>query len=1700
MNVDLRIDGVAQNTGGEGIDTLSGIEYLAGSNFGDTLRGNDDFNLITDTAATGPAGQTDSIFGYGGNDTIQVTRAAAALATNINMDGGDGDDFIELRGGTLSAGLAVNLDGLVAASNGASLTYMALGTTSTDRNLDVVTVDGGAGNDRIVLSGVASATINAGSGNDTVSISMRGASSVNYQITLGAGADILQLGGTTSDVTTTARTSRVTDFDRGDAGDKFEMSTYLNNGLTGYTANSNAFASGHLRLTQSGSDLLVQVDRDAGGATNGFVTIFAISNGYTGGFTAFNFDGFIGNLTLTGIGALDETITGATGNDTLSGGDGNDLLIGLAGTDTLNGGNGEDVLRGGTGNDALNGGAGNDTADYAGPRAGYSFTYTTDPATGRATSFSSVTDTNAGNGDEGADTLTSIEKLTFSDQTIDLGQPVQLFDGSNNLVGTFGTIQAAVNASSNGYRISVAAGTFNENVTVDKDVTIEGPNAGIAGTGARGAEAVVNGLFSITADGVTLDGLTITGAPLFGQDITGVWVNNDGVTLTNLILDGPNNGYGIQTTYGTTTTGLVLSNSLVTQWGTGGYFNPTTTFTASGNTFDGNGNALLGDDFGTGSMISGNIFSNSAGSHVGIGSFDSIEDVRVYFGANTFNGSNRAVSIFAYGGQVLTGTNEANGIFASEFVPGSGTDSTFNGLGGNDYLYGGSGNDTLNGGTGIDTAAYDGVGSINQVGTGWTVNDGSGTDTLDRIEIVDDVASGVTRLVGNGGYATIQAAINASNDGDVIRIASGTWNETLTVDKDVTIEGLNHGIPGTGARGTETVITGGINITASGVTIDGVKLTGTIDGLGAPWPSGIFVAGNNFSLVNSVMAGAGTPTNGSGDNSAIITQSVSGLNVGNNLINGYVIGAYVTAGSTGSIHDNRFQGDGGPHTGMSNGVNSETSTVAISGNTFDGLYSGVLNLFPNGPDSIDLDTYVIGNTFTNNALARPIQIYPTDLSHNFIGTDHNEAFNGDWGVTGPLSFDGQGGDDRAYGSAQGDNLRGGAGDDQINGNAGNDILAGDANNDVVNGGDDNDTLDGGSGNDILNGDNGNDSLHGGTGNDQLNGGSGTDTAVYDGPRGDYSFTVTTNSAGRVIAFTQVGDNVFGNGNEGFDSLNSVEVLQFSNLTLDTSKNVQLFDFNNALVGTFDTIQAAIDSAQDNYTIRVAAGVYHENLDIDVGVRILGARGNTSITSLSRDAANGVGETTIIGNAHVTATDNVTLNGLRFVNDGSIGHGPSNAPLSFTTAAGHQVINSIFWSTIAGGANGVDDRAIFVSPNASGSIDITANLISGTSHGLFGTASWGRGIWSDGGGATLTVTGNTIEWTRSGINLDMSGSSFASVDNNLFQHVGTGVSVGVSDDNVSLTNNDFTDVGDDFNFRNLTDDVNFDAEVAVDLLTPVVSPNDLVVVLGGSGNDHITGTSGADLIDGNNSPTNPGALDTDVLNGAGGNDLLFGRGGNDTLTGGTGDDTMDGGAGIDTAVLPAGATVVSNGTGWTANTADTGIVVNGRHRHAHQHRDRPDRRRAHIAGRIGGLRHHPGGGRRLRRRRHDPRRGRHLCRAGRGQRPKQPHHRCRDRRAGDDPGPGRRSRDRSLDQRPRDPRGLHRDWQHQRDPEPHRHRRRGRRQHGRRGRRRGPGQFLRRVLPQQLGRPDRGRRRPCPRPAGRRPDQRRPARSRRRRRQ
>ncbi|MGZ8407011.1 MAG: calcium-binding protein, partial [Caulobacteraceae bacterium] len=164
---------------------------------------------------------------------------------------------------------------------------------------------------------------------------------------------------------------------------------------------------------------------------------------------------------------------------------------------------------------------------------------------------------------------------------------------------------------------------------------------------------------------------------------------------------------------------------------------------------------------------------------------------------------------------------------------------------------------------------------------------------------------------------------------------------------------------------------------------------------------------------------------------------------------------------------------------------------------------------------------------------------------------------------------------------------------------------------------------------------------------------------------------------------------------------------------------------------------------------------------------------------------------------------------------------------------------------------------------------------------------------------------TFQFCRTGLNLDMASDSTATIENNTYITNGTAHSVGYTNDGLTFTDNNFNNVGDEFNFRNITDDLVFDAEVALAGLTVTGTANDVVVVLGGEGNDWIAGSSRADYLDDNAAGASfesSTASDNDTLLGRGGNDLLIAENGDDFLDGGAGADSMIGGAGNDTYVL------------------------------------------------------------------------------------------------------------------------------------------------------------------------------------------------------
>ena len=894
VNVDLRIQGVAQNTGGAGTDTLSGIEYLTGSGFGDTLRGNDGFNLLIDSTVSGPAGQTDSLFGYGGNDTISVTRAAAAVATNVNMDGGDGDDLIQLIAGTVTFTLAANGTSADADGLSSGVSYAAPGRAGT-RNLDTVTVSGGAGNDRVVLTGVATATVDLGTGNDVLSISTLGGVGVNaHDITTGAGQDVIQLAGVGAATTTTARNNVVRDFTVGNLGDRFELRTatgasfaatsWVNTtNFTGLTSTAqDMFDTGYFRLLQSGTDMLLQVDRDGTGAANGFVTIAILSGTYTGGFTAFNFDGMIGSLNLQGQGALDETLTGASKADNLAGNDGNDLLIGLAGNDTLDGGNGDDVLRGGTGDDILIGGAGTDTASYSDAASGVTVNL----------GLSGPQATGAGN-----DSLTGIENLTgsaFNDtltgdagaNVIDGGAGNDAIDGgagADKMIGGLGDDSYVVDDAGDlvveaaGEGVDSVASSISYTLTADvENLTLTGTAANGTGndlanviTGNASDNALSGGAGNDTLNGLAgndmLDGGTgadtMTGGlgddsyvvddagdqvvELAGEGTDTVRSSIDytlGANVENLVLTGAAaNGTGNE--LDNSITGNELANAL-----SGGAGNDTLTGLAGDDNLDGG----TGADTMTGGLGNDAYVIDNAGDIVIELAGEGIDAVQSSISYTlTANVENLTLTGAAANGTGNELANVITGNASDNLLSGNAGDDTLYGLAGNDTLDGGAGADKMVGGTGDDTYYVD------QAGDQVIEDNGEGNDTV-RSAISYVLGANVENLIlagsatngtGNGLDNTITGneLANTLNGGagndtlygmagnDVIdggtgadKMVGGTGNDTYYVDHagDQVIEAVG--------EGTDTVYAS-LNYTLSdnveNLFLTGSAVSGTGNGL-----------------------------------------------------------------------------------------------------------------------------------------------------------------------------------------------------------------------------------------------------------------------------------------------------------------------------------------------------------------------------------------------------------------------------------------------------------------------------------------------------------------------------------------------------------------------------------------------------------------------------------------------------------------------------------------------------------------------------------------------------------------------------------------------------------------------------------------------------------------------------------------------------
>ncbi|MCP9931512.1 hypothetical protein KBY82_12035 [Cyanobium sp. AMD-g] len=172
--------------------------------------------------------------------------------------------------------------------------------------------------------------------------------------------------------------------------------------------------------------------------------------------------------------------------------------------------------------------------------------------------------------------------------------------------------------------------------------------------------------------------------------------------------------------------------------------------------------------------------------------------------------------------------------------------------------------------------------------------------TLTVVYRVDDRAAppqpglpnGVIRVGVGAGYdhSSIQAAIDSAPVGATISIAPGTYSESLTIAKAVTLLGANQGRSASDPRAPETIIEGFVAITkaAADVTLDGLSFVGHSAGVN------MRIESARSRLVNSVITSR-APAGGFGDFAFVrylpdpnSTEPFSNIVVEDNLFQGIV--------------------------------------------------------------------------------------------------------------------------------------------------------------------------------------------------------------------------------------------------------------------------------------------------------------------------------------------------------------------------------------------------------------------------------------------------------------------------------------------------------------------------------------------------------------------------------------------------------------------------------------------------------------------------------------------------------------------------------------------------------------------------------------------------------------------------------------------
>jgi Ca2+-binding RTX toxin-like protein len=393
----------------DGTDTLISIEEVRGSNFNDTIVGSADGNVIQgqsgdDLISGGDGG--DTMTGGAGNDTLD--GGAQRLLPNPSDTANVSNEFDVAIYSDATEGVTVSLgaDGMSGSATGPGV--------GTDVLRDIEFVIGSRFADQITGSNRIGVEIfRGGAGDDTI----RGGDPSGTDL----GFSYADYRDASAAVTVDLAAGSASGGDGNDVliGIAGAQGSQHNDTLLGSSADN-------ILEGRAGDDVL------NGFAGQDWVLYTNASGPINVNLGAGSASGADGNDTLISI----ENVRGSASSDTLTGSDEGNDFQGRAGDDTISALGGDDTIHGGQGNDSIDGGAGTDTARFTGVKADY--TVTLNQGSGVIT----VTDNTPGR--DGADTLVNVEKLAFSDQTVDAptggvpGQSINGSAGNDNLIGADG--------------------------------------------------------------------------------------------------------------------------------------------------------------------------------------------------------------------------------------------------------------------------------------------------------------------------------------------------------------------------------------------------------------------------------------------------------------------------------------------------------------------------------------------------------------------------------------------------------------------------------------------------------------------------------------------------------------------------------------------------------------------------------------------------------------------------------------------------------------------------------------------------------------------------------------------------------------------------------------------------------------------------------------------------------------------------------------------------------------------------------------------------------------------------------------------------------------------------------------------------------------------------------------------------------------